>query len=254
MSLSEGTRVRLAQVAILLGVLVFLEVAPRQGWVGRLTLVPVSSMLTSLIALLQGGVLTPHILATAFSVAASLTLAVLVGVPLGILLWRLEWLQRVLDPYLTTYYAVPIFAFYPLLIALLGLDLKPIIIIAWAWSVVAVIVNTALGLRRVPRVYRKVAASLGLSARQTFVHVYFPAASPHVFTGFKLAVIYSLVGVIASEFILATRGLGWFISYQYNNFGLAKMYAGIVLVLVASTVINALVLRTERRIYGRRAD
>ena len=85
------------------------------------------------------------------------------GLPLGVLLWRLETTRRILQPYLTTYYAIPIFAFYPLFIAIFGLGSMPVIIIAWAWAVVAIILQTVIGLDTVPEVLVKVGRSLNLS-------------------------------------------------------------------------------------------
>jgi NitT/TauT family transport system permease protein len=58
-----------------------------------------------------------------------------------------------LNPYLTSYYALPVFAFYPVLIAILGVNARPIIAISWAWAVVAVVINTLAGFQQVPAVF-----------------------------------------------------------------------------------------------------
>lgn len=248
-----GTRVTLTRTGLLVLLVLFLELAPRYKLVDALTLVPVSAMVKQLWIMVAGGKAAPHFVATGGAIAAAFALSVVAGIPLGILLWRYGWVKRVLDPFLTAYYALPIFALYPLLVSLLGMGYLPVIAIAWAWAVVAVMVNTALGLQEVRPVYAKVARVLRLTRWQAFSRVYFPAATPQIFTGLKLAVTYSVIGVVASEFILAPRGLGWLISYNYNNFGLAEMYASILLLLAVSTVITSTVNRVEARIWRKRA-
>lgn len=242
-----------ARWAVLAALALFVELAPRLRWIDALTLVPLSTMVARLWRLVSGGAITPHIVSTSFGVVGSFALAAGIGIPAGVLLWRFGWLRRALDPYLSAYYALPIFALYPFLISAFGMGYLPIIAIATAWAVVAVAINTAAGLLQVRPVYGKLARSLGLGPWRAFFSVYFPAAARHVFAGLKLAVSYAVIGVVASEFILAPRGLGWLISYHYNNFGLADMYASILLVLSLSTLTGALVSRIEGRIWRRRA-
>lgn len=253
MTLTYRRKVALTRWTLIVAASLFLEAAPRLGWVDALTLVPVSTMFRRLSRLLLTGKLNAHVISTGSSIAASFLLAVALGIPCGLILWRFPRLKRILDPYLTTYYAVPIFALYPLLISLLGMGYLPVIAIAWAWSVVAVMVNTAVGFQQVPMVYTKVARSLRLTRWYAFSRVLFPAATPQIFTGLKLAVTYSVIGVIASEFILAPKGLGWLVAYNYNNFGLADMYSAILLILLLGVLINSLVNRVESRIWRRRA-
>ena len=131
-------------------------------------------MVWQLWLLISDGTLLSHIVRTLTSIVVAGVLAVVTGLPLGVALWRLERTRKVLQPYLTTYYAVPIFAFYPLFIAIFGLSAWPVIIIAWAWAVVAIVLNTVIGLDEVPEVLVKVGRSLRLSRRQMFTRIYFP--------------------------------------------------------------------------------
>jgi NitT/TauT family transport system permease protein len=251
--MSEAARIRLTRWGLVALGLLAIELLPRLGIVDRLSLVPLTEMVRQLWLLVSDGILLPHVARTLVAILAAGAAAAVTGLPLGVLLWRARRVRRVLQPYLTTYYAIPIFAFYPLFIAIFGLGAWPVIIIAWAWSVVAIVLNTVIGLSSVAPVLVKVGRSLGLSRLRLFTKVYFPAATPFIFTGFKLAASYSVIGVVASEFIQAEKGLGWFVGFSYNSFAITNMYAGIVLVLVFAVVINALLLRLEQRFYGRQA-
>ena len=249
--MTEAARVRLVRWGIVAAGLALLEIVPRLGLVNPIALVPLSEMVWQLWLLLSDGILGSHIVRTLTSIVVAGVLAVVTGLPLGVLLWRFARVRHVLQPYLTTYYAIPIFAFYPLFIAIFGLSAMPVIIIAWAWAVVAIVLNTVIGLNAVPAVLVKVGRSLRLSPRRMFTQVYFPAATPYIFTGLKLAASYVVIGVVASEFIQAEAGVGWFVGFSYNNFAIQNMYAAILLILAFAIALNSLLLRLERRLYGR---
>lgn len=241
-------RVLATRILLVLTVLAAIEVLPRSGAVDPLTLVPLSEMVEQLGVMADSGLLGEHFAATGSMVVAAFVLACLSGMLGGYVLWRSPRSYRVLDPYLTSYYAMPFFAFYPVLVAVFGLSRTPIVLIAWAWAVVAVIVGTVGGLRKIPVVYHKVATVYQLSRWQAFRRVYVPAAAPLVFNGVKLALSYSIIGVIASEFILAPNGLGWLVAYNYENFAVAQMYAVMLLIVVLTVVLTSLIGMAQRRV------
>ena len=81
-----------------------------------------------------------------------------------------------------------------------------------------------------------------------------PCAAPYVLTGVKLAVAYSLIGVIGAEFIMSRGGMGYEISFAYTNFDNATMYPLILLILAVSIAINAALSRWEKVLLGRRGQ
>jgi NitT/TauT family transport system permease protein len=110
---------------------------------------------------------------------------------------------------------------------------------------------TLTAIDRIPHVYGKVARITRMSAWQTALRIKLPAATPHLFTGLKLAVAYSVIGVIAGEFILATAGLGRRLTLSYNEFDSPTMYGLILLILIFAAVSNGLLQSWEARIYRR---
>lgn len=237
-----------ARAVLVLAVLTLLELGPRLGWLDALTIIPLSEMVWQVVEFFRGGEIWRHLRATGTMVVASFVLSVATGLVLGYVLWRSPPIYRVVNPYLTSYYALPVFAFYPVLIAVFGFNRVPIILIAWAWAVVAVIVNSVTGFSRIKRSYHKLVRVYGLSRWQAFRRVYFPSAAPFIFNGIKLAVSYSIIGVVASEFILAAEGLGWLVAFHYNNFGLQEMYGAILLIVIITMTITAVVGLAERRL------
>ena len=133
-----------------------------------------------------------------------------------------------------------------------GLGSLPSIVIGFVQGLVAVIVTSLDGLDRVPRVLGKLARIQRMSALETTFLITLPAAAPWLLSGAKLAIVFSLIGVVASEFLMAREGMGFEISYAYNNFDNARMYPLIVLVILFSVAVNSALLRWEARLARRR--
>jgi NitT/TauT family transport system permease protein len=161
--------------------------------------------------------------------------------------------RRAVDPLLASYYSIPFFVFYPLLIALFGLNTIPLIVIGFIFATASMVISTLNGLDRVPRVMTKTARVLRLSPARAVLSITLPSAAPYLFTGLKLALAYSFIGVIAGEFILSGGGLGFSIAYAYNNFDSQTMYALMLFVLVIAIVMNGALHMFEQRMLQRRA-
>jgi NitT/TauT family transport system permease protein len=126
------------------------------------------------------------------------------------------------------------------------------VLIGFMLGVVAVIVNTLNGLDRVPRVLLKTARIHRLGPVATALRITLPYAIPYIFTGIKLAVAYSFIGVIGAELIMSRTGLGYEIGYAYNNFDNATMYPLIVLVLGIAATVNSFFFIWEKKMLARR--
>jgi len=249
-----ATRVALYRWLLILAAVLLLEVLCLAGAIDKITMQPPHRILIDLGAILLSGRYNAAILKTLTNASIALGLALVVGVVAAVVLHGHHTLRRTLDPLFATYYAVPVFAFYPLLIVLFGLGDAPQIGIGFMLGVVAVIVNTLNGLDRVPRVLRKTARIQGLGAAETAFQIELPYAAPYVLTGAKFAVAYSLIGIIGAEFIMSRGGMGYEISFAYTNFDNATMYPLILLILAVSIAINAALSRWERRLLARRGQ
>jgi len=246
------TRAGSLRIAIVLGAIAALELVTQAGLVSRHTIIPPTAMAAALWVLIGSGEIMADITKTLSNVAAAFVLSVAGGFVLGLLIHAVPRLRRALDPLLATYYAVPFFVFYPLLIVIFGMSDLPIIVIGFLFGVVAMIIATLNGLDRVPRVALKVARLSRMDPVSIALIIKLPAATPYLFTGVKLAVAYSFIGVIASEFILSGAGLGFAIAYAYNNFDTPKMYALMLFILVSVTAVNMVLHMMEQRMLRRR--
>jgi NitT/TauT family transport system permease protein len=214
-------------------------------------MVPPSEMATKLYADLASGRYTADIVFTFTNIAAAIAISVFAGAAIGIVIHAFPRLRRLTDPLLASYYAVPTFAFYPLLIVLFGINRWPLVAIGALFGIVAMILNTINGLDGIPPSMVKVGRVLRLNPWETMVRIKLPAATPSLFTGVKLAVTYSVIGVIAGEFILSVAGLGRRIKLAYDNLDNPTMYALLLLLLTVTVVLYFIVHSWERRIYSR---
>jgi NitT/TauT family transport system permease protein len=244
----------LVRTAVILGLVALLEVLCLTGTIDKLTMQPPHRMVIDLFNMLASGALNTAILKTFTNAAIALVLALAAGIATAVVLFRLKLLRETLDPLFATYYAIPVFAFYPLLIIIFGLGDAPMILIAFMLAVVAVIVNTLNGLDRVPRVLLKTARVNHLGPFETAWRIMLPFAAPYVLTGAKLAVAYSLIGIIGAEFIMSRGGMGYEISFAYTNFDNATMYPLILLILAVSIALNVALATWEKQLMRRRGQ
>ena len=240
------------RIAVILAIVAMIEALCRTGVIDAFTMQPPTRIVTDLGRLLASGTYNGAIVKTLSNAAIACIMAIVVGVLAAVLIHAVPILREALDPLFATYYAIPMFAFYPLLIMLFGLGSLPAIIIAFMLGVVAVILNTLNGLDRVPRVLLKTARVAHMPRREVAWRITLPYAMPYVLTGVKFALAYSLIGVIGSEFIMATEGMGFEIAFAYNNFDNAVMYPLILLILIISISLNTALGAWERRLNARR--
>ncbi len=235
-------------LVIAVGTAVFLELAPRIGLVDPFSVIPLSEMVVQLVELLGTGEFWSAALIPSLSaIGLAFVLAIVLGVTFGVLLWEFRPARSVVEPWLTIYYAIPTFALYPLIVAVLGVGLMPIVLLGTMFAIVVVITSTLSGLDATSTAIIRLAQSLQMSRFSRATKILVPAALPHIVTGSRLALSYALIGVLASEFVLSTTGLGHFISRAYNDFAFADMYAGVLLVFILAGLVNSVFAVVAKR-------
>jgi NitT/TauT family transport system permease protein len=245
-------RVGWIRLAIIVAAVALLEVCCRTGLINHGVVIPPSEMADALVKLLIAGQFNGQIMRTFGIVFVAAAISVAGGFALGLVIHALPRVRQALDPFFATYYAVPIFIFYPVMVAIFGLSVIPILLMGVASAIVAMVIATLNGLDRVPRVLGKVARVHRMGRIATALRLKLPAAAPHLFTGVKLAVSYAFIAVIASEFILAPAGLGRLIADAYADFNNPRMYALMLLLVVVATVVNMALHALDQRWAQRR--
>ena len=236
---------RLVALAVLV---VALEAVCRAHLVRPTDLVPPTIMLRSMAAALTEPVTLYNVWQTLISVAASVVIAAVAGVAAGIVLHALPRLRQACEPFIASYYALPLFALYPLLVVILGVGTAPIVFTGTLYAAMSVLIGTLSGLDHVPPVLRKVAKVHRLGAFRRLASIYIPSCSREILGGITLGVSYAFVAVIASEFLLAPAGIGHDIADLYMSFKIERMYGLMLALLILVFLVNTMLRHLRVRI------
>ncbi|MFJ9523549.1 ABC transporter permease [Kitasatospora sp. NPDC101801] len=239
-------------VAIAL-LLVLWELAPRLDLVDRTFLPPVSEVLDAWLGLLDSGQLAVNTWASLGRSLSGFGLAVVIGVPLGLLIGWYRPVANLLSPLLELFRNTAALALLPVFVLILGIgETSKISIVLYAclWPI---LLNTISAVRSVDPTLLRLARSLDLSPVRLFQKVILPASVPVVFTGIRLAGAVSILVLVAAEMVGAKAGLGYLINASQYNFAIPQMYAGIVTISVIGVAFNQLLVWLERRFTAWRA-
>lgn len=241
-------RPRLVRWTIIIGFVAVLEGVTRAGLIDRSLMVPPSEILARLISIVPTGEFAGDAGRTLTTILLAFAIGLVGGFPLGVLLWRMPAVGRVLEPFLVTGYAMPTLLFYPVLLAIMGLNSGPIIVIAATMSLIPIALTTMVALGAIKPILHKLAKSVNASHSQYYLKVLLPAATPLVFPGVKLGFIYAVIGTIAMEFILAAQGIGFRAGFHYRELDTGDMWAYITVVIVLSVIVSGILTWIEKRI------
>jgi ABC-type nitrate/sulfonate/bicarbonate transport system permease component len=178
--------------------------------------------------------------------AAGYALAILVGVPLGLLIGRFRVLEAAIGIYVTAGYAMPLVALVPLLVLWLGLGFAVKVAIIFLMSVFPICINTWLGVAAVPKTLIEVGKSFVARDRVILRRIILPATLPYIMAGVRLAVGRAVVAMVIAEFFTSISGLGAIIQTSANNFDTATTFVPIVIIMLMAVSLNFIVGAIER--------
>jgi NitT/TauT family transport system permease protein len=236
-------RDRLVVLVVLLALWQGLSLAFGTYWVGSPT-----GVVTRLAKGVINGELLQHASYTAIEAAAGFLIGALPAAALPFALRRLPIVTAILDPFMVGGYGAPKLALAPLFILWFGIGIESKIALVAATVFFIVYFSSLAGIRALDAKLVQMAQVAGASERSVARHIVFPGAVPYIFTGFRIAMPYSIGGAVIAELISANRGLGYLIQLSANNFDTT----GIFVALVATTLIvflgNWSVDAVERRL------
>jgi NitT/TauT family transport system permease protein len=227
------------------GVLVLWEAAAGR-WLDPFWFSSPLRIVAHLIRWAREGTLFWHLLVTLRETFLGYLLGSVAGILVGVALSRLEFVARVLDPFIVAANGIPRVALAPLFIIWFGIGELSRIILASTPTFFLTFYGTFSGLRAVELAYQEIARVLGASERQIFLKVNLPAASPWIVAALKVGVPFSLIGAVIGEFMAASRGLGYMIQLNTNQFDTTGAVSGIIVLMVCVMLFNGVLNRLER--------
>ena len=177
-----------------------------------------------------------------------LSCAIVVGIPLGVAMARIQKLDWALDLPVNALYSTPTVALVPILVLWFGIYLKAKVIVVFLFAVFPVLINTYQGVRECDKNMLEVARSFRSSERRMWQDVLLPFALPYIAAGVRLAIGRGLVGMVIAEFYTTISGLGFMITRYANVFEMDKTLVPVIVLMVLGVTLTSGLKRLERRI------
>jgi ABC-type nitrate/sulfonate/bicarbonate transport system permease component len=179
---------------------------------------------------------------------AGYLLAIVVGIPIGLVIGRFRTAEAALGVYVTAGYAMPLVALVPLLILWLGLGFKVKVAVVFLMALFPICINTWLGVIAVPKTLIEVGKSFVASDFVILRRIVLPATLPYIMAGVRLAVGRAVVAMVIAEFFTTISGLGAVIINSANNFDTATMFVPIIILMLMAIGLNSLIGFVERKV------
>jgi NitT/TauT family transport system permease protein len=229
-------------------VLAVWEAAGGAGLLNPLFAPSPSRVWVALVDLFADGRIWPHLEATFSAALGGLALGIVVGVVLGVAAALIPLVAELLEPVMSVLNAIPRVILAPLFVIWLGIGIASKIALSFILVAVLIFFTVFAGIRQVDRKLVERVVTLGGGRLALVRHVYLPSVAAWVLGNLKVAVGFAFTGACVGEFVAATHGLGYLLSFAQSTYNAALMFALILLILVVVMLIFAIAGRLERRL------
>lgn len=180
--------------------------------------------------------------------AVGLSVAIVIGMGIGILIWQSSALYQLSAPLKHFALVLPAPALLPLAVAMFGIGATYETSVIAFGAIWPVILNTSDGLRGVETLQMETARVYGLSRRSTLFRVVVPSAGPQIFAGMRMALEFAILLMVVSEMVAAREGIGYFIIESQQQFSLTALWSGMVVLAIVGALLNLGFVAVERRV------
>jgi NitT/TauT family transport system permease protein len=168
------------------------------------------------------------------------------GVAGGVLMNRFKLLQQACETWVAAMASAPLVLMYPLFLVIFGRNVWTIIMMGFISALPPVILKTIEGISGTRKVLINVGRSFKLTPAQQFWMIFFPAALPTIFVGVRLGLIFALINIVGTGFLINFGGLGQLINELAERYDLAGTYAAICFVILVSIFFFVVLEKAER--------
>ena len=230
---------------IVIGLIALWEILPRAGLIPELFLPSLSSTLAA--GWNEAGEYGHALAVTLYEVAISMAFACGGGILLGAIVGSLPRPRILIMPMVSSLYAVPLVILYPVFTVWLGIGSESKIAFASIYGFLPTMLATAAGIQTIDPQLLLAARSMGATLSQRLVRVIIPAAIPTVLSGLRVGGALVIVGVVVSEMLISSAGIGYLISRYRTILDSPHVFAGVLLVLAMAIAFNAAIKWIERK-------
>jgi len=180
-------------------------------------------------------------------VALGFGLAALVGIPLGFIIGRFEFADRMFSPLISLLKPVSPLAWLPIGLLVFKSANPAAIWTIFICSIWPMVVNTAVGVQRVPEDYLNVARVLKLSEWKIVTRILFPSVLPYMLTGVRLSVGTAWLVIVAAEMLTGGVGIGFWVWDEWNNLNVKHIIIAIFVIGIVGLLLEQALMAVARR-------
>ena len=182
------------------------------------------------------------------SFAIGMALALVIGIPFGVLMARVESLGRILGMWVNIFVSAPISALVPILMAVIGIGETTVVVTVFLFAVFVIILDTQVGVRQADRSLVEMALSFGARRSQLYTKVLLLSALPEILAGLRLAAIRGVKGVVIGQLLVAIMGVGELFELYSQHFLMEEFWALVVIVFMFAFAVSEAIAYLERRV------
>jgi len=235
-----------SQLAFVILAFVLWEVAARHS-TDELFTSPPSAVFAAVGALFDDEGVKRAVLTTLWELGLSFLLAAVLGLAVGVGVGASGMTYRSLYPIILLAYAIPQVTILPLFVLYFGPGPASKVAFGFSHGIFPIIVNVVAGLRTVPAGLLRSAYSMGANKRQVFRRITFPHLVPSFFTGMRLGMTATLLGVLLAELYVSSGGIGYYTELYTENFEPQNLFALTGTLALMAVFLNEVVRRAEIR-------
>lgn len=240
--------IRMGQLALAVGVLGAWEFLCRIGVIDEFFFPLPSAVLETVWAWISTGYVFPHLWVTMQEAILAFITGAAAGLVLGFLLARVTLLERLFDPFLQMFNALPRVVLAPIFLLWFGLGIWSKVAFGFTLVFFIVFFNTLEGVKSVDRVLVNNARMLGASEKQLLRHVFIPSALTWIFSSLHISVGFAITGAVVGEYLGASAGVGYAIAQAQGVFDTEGVFAGMFILMIVVLIIDLGVNRVERHL------
>ncbi len=242
------------RTVIVITLLVLWEVAARLKWYNPFFTSYPTEIMKDLYTFAKSGDLLYHTTITLREAFLGLLFGTVIGVILGVVFGQFKMVGKIFTPILTAINGIPQLTLAPVYVLWFGLGLTSKVCLAGLMVFFCVFFSTYNAIRNTEQRLIESAHLLGADSFQTLWHVVLPSCMPWIFGGIRSGIGACMVGAIIGEYMGASGGFGWMVTYATSFFMIRRVMSCILILLIVGLLLNWILDFAERKILVWRAD
>lgn len=236
---------RPAIIALVLGIVLW-EIIGRVAQFAFLP--PLSAVLQATWRIFQSGEILYNLVASLTALAIGYTLAVVLGIPLGLAMTRSRRVNDIVAPYINALLAVPSLLFVPIFFGMFGVSRMTQIAVVFIYTFVLIVIMSESGFRQVNASYLEMARAFGASPPHIWRKIILPDALPTLMAGMRLGMGRAIRGMVNGEMVIVLVGLGALLRQYGSRFDAASVYGLLLVIISVALTLDFILRRIDSRL------